>query len=339
VHSPVSDSPHLLLTTMKLTQLPLALALLQSVEGYYVCMYQCNPSGTMLDGFCSSSRCSNNPAGICWSGTGSGAFAAESFSVSSLSDCQDYASSMLYGHTRRRALQASGGRSGISANSFRNRQQAWVQGAHDILRALSSCAGAHRRTQDEPNITRPLTGGQLSAIMEMHLAGKVALDVDVETSNLFKPATHGTSQAIVQSNRRHLLDCVDSHECNQCITDARDPDAWIFTSCYWNRGGFCQASSSGNVIGSSADCPGAGAGACTVSRVRHDLNQATARWVLEECEQAACTYISGGCSPCCSVLSRVLKSTVNDWLAQKADQVVTRLEDEALAFVTTRIFS
>eukprot|EP01047_Picozoa_sp_COSAG01_P045878 COSAG01_NODE_4260_length_5200_cov_7.101353_2_plen_87_part_00 len=85
-----------------------------------------------------------------------------------------------------------------------------MQGAHDVLKALSSCASGHRRTQDKSNSTRQLTGGELSQIMEMHLAGKIDLDADVDASSLLKPAIDGTSSVAVPSNRRQLLDCVDS---------------------------------------------------------------------------------------------------------------------------------
>ena len=81
----------------------------------------------------------SNPAGICWSGTGSGAFTAESFQISSHSACQNYVSAMLEGHTRRRALgdgsieapnstrgrslqSSSGGSSGRAANVLTNRR-------------------------------------------------------------------------------------------------------------------------------------------------------------------------------------------------------------------------
>lgn len=48
----------------------------------------------MVDGQCSNSPCQSNPAGICWGGTGSGAFSAESFEVSSQSNCEGYVNAM-----------------------------------------------------------------------------------------------------------------------------------------------------------------------------------------------------------------------------------------------------
>ena len=100
----------------------------------------------MLDGQCSRSRCQQNPAGICWGGTGSGAFSAEQFEVSSQSDCTGYVSAMLQASpmggrrrsladaegnttntTARRALQSRG-----SADNMRNRRNAWVQGASSV---------------------------------------------------------------------------------------------------------------------------------------------------------------------------------------------------------------
>ena len=165
----------------------------------------------MLDGFCSSSMCYSNPSGICWSGTGSGAFTAESFQVSSLTDCNNYVDSMLYGHTRRRALQSgSGGSSGLSANSYTNRQNAWVSGAQSVLDAVMSCAGSgHRRTQD--NSTGPaqgLTASQLSEILTMHLAGKNDLVIDIDTTHLL--AVENATAVALPNGRRRLLDCVDS---------------------------------------------------------------------------------------------------------------------------------
>ena len=91
----------------------------------------------MVDGLCSTSPCQSNPSGICWGGTGSGAFSAESFSVSSRSNCEGYVSAMKQASpmggrrlqlnnasetqnntnsTNHRALQSTG-----SADSMRNR--------------------------------------------------------------------------------------------------------------------------------------------------------------------------------------------------------------------------
>ena len=84
---------------------------------------ECNPQGTMLDGRCQSSPCSRNPRGICWGGTGSGAFTAEGFKVRSKSDCSNYVRYMLGSATHGRRLQSKG-RAGQASNSMANRKAA-----------------------------------------------------------------------------------------------------------------------------------------------------------------------------------------------------------------------
>ena len=50
----------------------------------------------------------------------------------------------------------------------------------------------------------------------------------------------------------------------------------------------------------AADCGGSSSGGSQLSAdaMRHCLNRKAAGWVVETCEDAACEYISGGCSPC-----------------------------------------
>ena len=107
--------------------------------------------------------------GRLWGGTGSGAFSAEQFEVSSQSDCTGYVSAMLQASpmggrrrsladaegnttntTARRALQSRG-----SADNMRNRRNAWVQGASSVLNAVADCAtSGHRRAQAQGNETQ-----------------------------------------------------------------------------------------------------------------------------------------------------------------------------------------
>eukprot|EP01048_Picozoa_sp_COSAG05_P019319 COSAG05_NODE_2995_length_2424_cov_4.145376_1_plen_328_part_00 len=325
---------------MKSKALAVALVLATSCHGsasaYYVCMYQCNPSGTMLDGMCQSSRCSSNPSGICWSGTGSGAFAAESFQIDSYSDCTDYVSAMLEGHTRRRALQ-SGGSEGMAANSYQNRQTAWFKGAKSVLEGVASCATSSRRNLEKQ--AAALTGKQAAEIFDLH-RGQVRHEVD-------QSAVDTTDNHAVAS-RRNLdehLDCPQASSCSDCVNDdiTEDSEAFwcaIACSCHWNTAtSNCDRDSSSNTVSSVSDCPSnSGTVSYRASQMRHCLNQKAASWVVDKCEDVACEYISGGCSPCCNVLGRVLDATINDWLVNKGDQLLTKAEDAAAEFVTTHIF-
>eukprot|EP01045_Picozoa_sp_COSAG04_P017856 COSAG04_NODE_1612_length_6166_cov_1.761661_2_plen_369_part_00 len=272
-------------------------------SGYYVCMYQCvrlptprdqaqptlnqcscvqNPDGTMLDGHCSTSRCQQNPAGICWGGTGSGAFAAEQFSVSSRSDCQGYVDAMLQASpmggrraladaegnttntTTRRALQTTG-----SADSMRNRKNAWIQGATSVLRSVVDCAG-HRRAQGDETV----------------LTTAEALE-----------AFHGGS-----SSRRRLSGC-DYSGCESCTSHS---DGGFFSSdqCkYCQATGECTSSwfstCADGFDKSPSDCSASASGLNPpASAMRHCLNRKAASWVVEKCQRAACMFISSGCSPC-----------------------------------------
>ena len=238
----------------------------------------------MLDGQCSRSRCQQNPAGICWGGTGSGAFSAEQFEVSSQSDCTGYVSAMLQASpmggrrrsladaegnttntTARRALQSRG-----SADNMRNRRNAWVQGASSVLNAVADCAtSGHRRAQAQGNETQ----GTLTA---------------AEALQAFHNVT----------SRRRLSGC-DYSSCSSCTSHA---DGGLFSSdqCEFCRAtGECTSSWFSNCAdgwdSSPSDCSGSHR---TASDMRHCLNQKAASWVVHKCEDAACAYISGGCSPC-----------------------------------------
>ena len=108
----------------------------------------------MLDGRCQSSPCSRNPRGICWGGTGSGAFTAEGFKVRSKSDCSNYVRYMLGSATHGRRLQSKG-RAGQASNSMANRKAAWKNSAVGVMSAVLSCAvgGNRRNLLGSPNIT------------------------------------------------------------------------------------------------------------------------------------------------------------------------------------------
>ena len=276
-------------------------------DAYYVCMYQCNPSGTMLDGKCQRSQCESNPSGICWSGTGSGSFSAESFYIDSLSDCQNYVSAMLQGHTRRRSLQ-TGGSSGMAANSLRNRNQAWLKGTKSVLQGVVSCATGHRRLERGLNASTAVTAAQAAQIMQ------------------------------VTRRLGSTMDCPEARECSTCCDHdlTKDSQASFFDSCRWDPSDdTCIREYGGSsTISSKSDCPSnAGTGSYKASQFRHCLNQKAASWFVHRCEDAGCAYITSGCSPCCSALSKVLDKTINSWLIDKGDAVLTSVEDEASRFV------
>ena len=268
----------------------------------------------MLDGQCSRSRCQSNPAGICWGGTGSGAFSAESFSVSSRSDCENYVSSMLSASSmggRRledageptrnesnsshshRALQSRG----RGADSMRNRQSgsstrdflcacalikcvlcciaAWRRGAIDVFNAIRDCS--HRRAQDADALT---ANEALHALHRLR-GGETSLKQLDHDLDVVLPASQNTS-------RRALQSC----QCGRCISQCRCGNA--------DSSSACQSCCGGG--GSSSGGGGGGGGGANSCRYAHDGecddgSQGGTQYCSRGTDSADCSGSSGGSCP------------------------------------------
>jgi hypothetical protein len=68
-------------------------------------------------------------------------------------------------------------------------------------------------------------------------------------------------------------------------------------------------------------------GARTFNDVRHEVNQKGATWLVSKVEEAGCDVLLAGCTVCCDGIVAVLDGTVNDWLEEKGDELLTGVED------------
>lgn len=145
------------------------------------------------------------------------------------------------------------------------------------------------------------------------------------------------------TTRRRLTDCPYAYmyTCSDCTDVATDDNAWFDSDCYWNTASqSCSRDSSSNTVASSSDCPAnCGSAGWAASQLRHELNQKAISWALRKAETGGCTYISGGCAPCCNALVKVLMPKLNAYLTDRGDQFISSFEDEAASWVSSRIFS